>query len=377
MTMTLTDQVARLARLHDAAGPVVSVYLNTAWTDERQRERTRLFLKGELRRIRAEGPADGVAAALDWVEAEAEAIIGRTSHAGAHGVAIFAGPTASLREVISVRAPLENALVVADRPLLRPLAAALGEAPPTLVVFIDTEAARLVPILDSGPGEEVRLDSAVLGHHRRGGWAQLAESHYRRHIEEQRERHLEAVSKALSRLVQHYGLERIVIAGTADSARAFQRVLPSAVAARVAGIVSGSRHEPASVLAARASSLTGRVTGLETEAAVHAVLAEAVKGGHAAASLEGVLEALQRGAVARLYLLREARWQGQACTGCAALQPGAAPTCRLCRQATTAAELGDAMVARTIAAGGTVTVVEAHGALGAVGGVAARLRFVP
>jgi peptide chain release factor subunit 1 len=373
--MMLAGQVARLSRLQHTTGPVVSAYLNTQWTDEHQRERTRLFLKGELRRIRAGGLVNSMAAALDWVEAEADAIISQASHTGAHGVALFACPALGLREVISVRGSLENTLVVADRPFLRPLAAVLGESPPALVVFIDAESARLVPLLDAGLGEEVRLDSEVPGHHRRGGWAQLALGHYQRHIEERRGQHLEAVSDALGRLIEEHGLQRIVIAGGPDNASAFRRALPAAVAARVAGIVAGRRHEPASELAARAGELISRVAAAETQAAVDAILTETAKGGHAAASPEGVLEAVRRGAVDRLYLLRDFQGRGRACTACGALQPGDMATCRLCRQPTLPVELGEAMVTRTIAAGGAVTTVDAHAALGAVGGVAARLRF--
>ena len=373
--MTLAEQIVRLSKLKASTGPVVSVYLNTRWTDEHQRERTRLFLKGELRRAREASPGKSLADALDWIETEGEALISQASHADAHGVALFACPALGLREVIPVRAPLENAVVVADRPFLRPLAAAEGETPPTLVVFIDAESARLIPLLEAGPGEEVRLESEIPGHHRRGGWAQLALGHYQRHIEERRERHLEAVAEALGRLVEEQGLERIVIAGSPDSAGAFRRALPSTVIARVAGVVSGRRDEPASELVARAAELVGRVAAREVDAAVDGLLTEAAKGGQAAASLEGVLEAVGRGAVDRLYLLRDFRERGRACTACAALQPGDAATCRLCRQAAASVELGEAMVTRTIAAGGAVTMVDAHAALGAVGGVAARLRF--
>ena len=243
------------------------------------------------------------------------------------------------------------------------------------MVFIDAESARLIPVLDAGPGEEVRLESDVPGHHRGGGWAQLALGHYQRHIEERRGRHLEAVAESLGRLVAEQGLERLVVAGSADSTAAFRRALPSTVAARVAGVVSGRRSEPASELVARAGELIGRVAAQEVDAAVDGLLTEAAKGGQAAASLEGVLEAVQRGAVDRLYLLRDFREQGRACTACAALQPGDAARCRLCHQATASAELGEVMVTRTIAEGGAVTMVDAHAALGAVGGVAARLRF--
>ena len=373
--MTRAEQIVRLSKLNASTGPVVSVYLNTRWTDQHQRERTRLFLKGELRRAREASPGESLSDALDWIETEGEALISQTSHADARGVALFACPALGLREVIPVRASLENAVVVADRPFLRPLAAAEGETPPTLVVFIDAESARLIPLLEAGAGEEVRLESEIPGHHRRGGWAQLALGHYQRHIEERRERHLEAVAEALGRLVEEQGLERIVIAGSPDSAGAFRRALPSTVIARVAGVVSGRRDEPASELVGRAAELVGRVAAREVGAAVDGLLTEAAKGGQAAASLEGVLEAVGRGAVDRLYLLRDFRERGRACIACAALQPGDAATCRLCRQATASVELGEAMVTRTIAAGGAVTMVDAHAALGAVGGVVARLRF--
>jgi Bacterial archaeo-eukaryotic release factor family 10 len=373
--MTLAERIVRLSRLEDATGPVVSVYLNTRWTDEHQRERTRLFLKGELRRAREGNPTEGMANALDWVEAEVEAVISQASHGDAHGVALFACPALHLREVIPVRASLENALVVADRPFLRPLAAALAESPSALVVFVDTETARLIPILDAGPGEEVRLDNEVPGHHRRGGWAQLALGHYQRHIEERRGQHLEAVSDTLGRLAEEQGLQRIVIAGSPDNTGALRRVLPTALAARVAGVVPGRRYEPASDLAARAVDLIARVAALDIQAAVDALLTEAAKGGQAVASLGGVLEGVQRGAVDRLYLLRGFRERGRVCTGCDALAPGDAATCHLCHRTTAVVELGEAMVARTIATGGAVNMVDAHARLGALGGVAARLRF--
>jgi peptide subunit release factor 1 (eRF1) len=375
--MTLAEQIVRLSKLTEATGPVVSVYLNTRWTDEHQRERTRLFLKGELRRAREVSRAEGLGSALDWIETEGEALISQASHADAHGVALFACPALRLREVISVRAPLENAVVVADRPFLRPLAAAVAETPPTLVVFVDAENARLIPVLDAGPGEEVRLDNEVPGHHRRGGWAQLAQSRYQRHIEERRGQHLDAVSEALGRLVDEHGLERIVIAGSPETASAFQRALPSTVAARVAGVVPAARHEAAGELANRAVGLIERVAARETERSVDAILTEAAKSGRAAASLEGVLEAVRRGAVDRLYLLRGFRQGGRACAGCGALQPGDAAACRQCHQTTSAVELGEEMVTRTIAAGGAVTIVDAHPGLGVIGGVAARLRFAP
>jgi peptide subunit release factor 1 (eRF1) len=176
-------------------------------------------------------------------------------------------------------------------------------------------------------------------------------------------------------MVAEHDVQRIVIAGSSDSTGALVRTLPSGVAARVAGVLPASRDDPASQLVARAVDLIGRVSARETAASLDAVLTEAAKGGVSAASLESVLDALQRGAVDRLYMLRDFRERGRACPDCAALQPGDMATCRICRRGTVAVELGEAMISRATAAGGAVTMVDLHAGLAAVGGVAARLRF--
>jgi len=57
---TRTDvqtRLAELAKLPPAARPVVSVYLNTRWADEDQRERVRIFLKNNLREVLFRKPA--------------------------------------------------------------------------------------------------------------------------------------------------------------------------------------------------------------------------------------------------------------------------------------------------------------------------------
>ena len=51
--MDLKDRIAELARIEPASTPVVSVYLNTHWRDEHQRDRVRIFLKNALAEARA------------------------------------------------------------------------------------------------------------------------------------------------------------------------------------------------------------------------------------------------------------------------------------------------------------------------------------
>ena len=375
LSTDLTARLHELARINAAPGRVVSVYLNTRWSDEHQRDRVRVFLKNELRQARAGAPDAGLASDLDWIEAQGAALTSQAEVTDADGVALYACHALGLRERHPVRVPFEDAFVVADAPYLRPLAALVEGTPSTLIVFVDSESARLIPLTSAGAGEEVTLQSEVPGHHRQGGWALLAQSRYQRHIQAHRDQHFEAVVESLTRLIEGDGIQGIVLAGETRAVAVFRPHLPPRLATRVVGAIPAARYEPASALAARAAELVARVDAEEERAAVDAALTEAAKGGRAVASLEEALEAVGRGAVHRLFLLKGFREPGRRCTSCGALQRDHGPACRLCGQPTEPRELGEALVERVLASGGRVDVLDAHDGLARVEGVAALLRY--
>lgn len=366
----LSERLAALSRL-DPEAPVVSVYLDTRWSDEHHRDRVRIFVRDHVEKARAARP--GLDAELAWITAQVDDLVAQRVLSGAQGVALFACSRPELREVIPVATPFAPAFVVDDRPHVRPLADVVEESPAALVVFVDGKSARLIPFGPQGEGQEVVLESEVPGRHRRGGWALLAESRYRRHIEDHRGRHFEAVVEALRDLAA--GPVRIVLAGQPATLAQFRRHLPGSLAARVAGAVAGQRWEPAAALTARARDVLEQIERADEVVAVEDVLTEAAKGGRAVAGIAATLEAVARAAVHRLYLLKTFRAEGAACTGCGALHAGAIATCPVCGQSTRAVDLGEACVERVIATGGTVEMVEQHPGLGAREGIAAVLRY--
>jgi peptide subunit release factor 1 (eRF1) len=204
---------------------------------------------------------------------------------------------------------------------------------------------------------------------------QFAQSRYERHIREHRGRHFAAVAESLGQLIEAHGVERIVLAGEPKNVSAFRRELPPRIAAHIVGDVPAARHEPSSVIVGRAVELVAHLDASSDVPEVDAVLTEAAKSRQAVAGMEETVEAVNRGAVRRLYVLHGLRGPASACPGCGALFPGVAEDCRLCGKALQAVELGETLVRRVLAAGGTVDTVEAHQGLAAVGGVAALLRY--
>ncbi len=373
--MDVSARLTELARITKAPTPVVSVYLDTRWADEHQRDRVRVFLKNELANARRARSGRAADADLDWIEKQGLALVSQAIRPEAEGVALFACEALGLRDLLAVRVPFEDAFVVADAPHLRPLASLIEHAPATLVVFVDAESARLVPLATAGLAEEVTLESEVPGHHRRGGWAQMAQSRYQRHIQDHRARHFEAVAESLAALVESHDVRRIVLAGEPRNVAVFRRGLPPRLAERIIGIVAGARHETADAIAGRAAELLAHLEGQREVEELDAVLTAAAKGGKATSGLDGTLEAVNRGAVHRLYILKGFTEAGRFCSGCDVLERGFSWACRLCGKETSPVELGEAMTDRVVGAGGTVQTVEIHQALARAGGVAAQLRY--
>jgi peptide subunit release factor 1 (eRF1) len=353
--------------------PVVSVYLNTHWTDEHQRERLRVFLKNEIQRARA-GATTELEADLAWVERQGEALVEQSKCPNARGVALFGCRSAGLREVLPLRTAVDDFFVVAPAPHLRRLAALLEATPRALIVFVDGVSARLVPLLAEGTGETVTLEGEVHGRHRQGGWQLLAQSRYQRHIQEQRGHRLDAFAAALTELVDELGVERIVLAGSPRAVAVFRSHLEQRIGRMVVGAIAGASHEPVDVLVERTVELLGRRNAEDEVAEVLEAVVEAAKGGQATAGVEATLDATARGAVRRLYLLKTFHEAGRRCSACGVIQPGAGGDCRVCGGNTQPLELGEALVERVVAAGGSVDMVEEPW-LGRVEGVAALLRY--
>ena len=374
-SIDVAGKLVELARAKPA--PVISVYLDTRWSDEHQRERVRVFLKNEIRKAAA--MADGrLDVELSWLAAEGERLVGQAFHPEAAGVAMFAGGSANWRELLPLAVPFTDSFAIADTPRLRPLVQALGEAPRAAVLFVDGESARLTALTAQGAAEDVALETTdVVDHHRRVGWSLLVQSRYQRHTQEHRRRHFEAVAHALADLVDHYGVRSIVLAGEPRNLAVFRTHVPPRLADRLVGDVAGSRYEPTSALAERALELIRRRDAGHAAAALDTALIDAEGGGRAASGVEATIDAVNRGTVDRLYLLASYGEDGRVCLGCHALQRAEDVACRWCGAATSALELGEAMVQRVLAAGGDVASIDVHAGLERAGGVAALLRYPP
>ena len=150
--MDLRARMAEIAKIGKADTPVVSVYLDTRWSDEHQRDRVRIFLKNEIAKARENRSRRAAPADLDWIQSVGDELVSQATAPDTRGVALFACESAGLRELLRLRVPFDNTFAVEDTPFLAPLSAAVQQTPSTLVAFVDTESARLMHVTRGGPG---------------------------------------------------------------------------------------------------------------------------------------------------------------------------------------------------------------------------------
>ena len=375
MSINLTTRLGELGKISTGPTPVVSVYLDTRWADEHQRDRVRVFLKNELARAREASSNRAADSDLDWIESQGNALVGQATMPEGVGVALFACERVGLREHLSVRVPFEDVFVVADTPLLRPLAVLVEATPAALLIFVDAESARLWAITAAGVGAELVLEAETEEHPRIAGGPETTQAVFDQHRQARREHHFGLVAKKVVELVDSERIERLIVAGEPRNVALLRNALPRSMAEHIVGEIAGSRDEAGHVLVRRATEVLSRAEGQRHAEEVDTVLVTAAKGGKAAAGVDATLDAVKRGAVHRLYLLRDFVGSGRVCVACGDLGRGSHELCRLCGKLARPVDLAEAMVHRVISAGGTVAAVPAHMALGGAGGVAARLRF--
>ena len=102
--MDVTAKLQELARTAPSPAPVISVYLDTRWSDEHQRERVRVFLKNETHKAAAMA-AGQLEAELDWITRQGERLVTQELDPEHAGTAMFAGGAAGLRDTLRLAVP--------------------------------------------------------------------------------------------------------------------------------------------------------------------------------------------------------------------------------------------------------------------------------
>lgn len=392
----LDGTLSELARLRSGDEPIVSLYLDVRWNDEHQRERVRLFVQERTRRVLAQYPPgspgrDGLARTLERIQELVAGLTGQAYEVERSGLALFACESKALWRPLFFARPFENALRTDWIAHLGPLAQLAEDVAPAIVVLPSQEGAEVYYVRLG----ELDVESSLKGYLPRGdeGLFKPATTarpgdHYER--EEKNQRHFQAFVDKNRRaacaqvtvLFEQRPGAKVVLVGTAEAIAAFERELPERVRSEVVARVprprawesgDGVRRD---VVKALAEEVLGRERKDE-EAAVHAVVGQALRGGLAVLGPDDVVLALNEGRVHTLVMDRDFERAGFRCDNCGALGSSAesAEVCPWCQgELHVVHDLGQALVALALAGGARIEIVPRSNKLRSYRGVGAFLR---
>jgi peptide subunit release factor 1 (eRF1) len=398
----LRKLLQEMALLRADGEPIVTLYLDTHWSDEQQRERARVYVRDAARHELDAHEAHPQQQALDRtlrrVIGEAESRINAARDQTSRGVAIFACEAVGLWRVVELPCSVGNRLCTGMRPQLLPLARLLDDVEPAILAMVTARGAELYEIVlgdivgeltvegftpvRHGQGGRVRGGASPSPHGASGGAFFEREQKNQRHVENFVEKNRRSAADALVKLFDRDPARtNVVLCGTAEMVAAFEKALPERVAARVIGRLprppstQGYKGDGrAELLAATVAKIAEQERRKEEEI-VESAIGQALRGGMAVLGTDNVVLAVNERRVHRLILEEGFEGTGWLCRNCDALGNDHPDRCTYCQgDLAWVKELGEELASRVLANDGEVEIVPRHRKLHAYKGIAATLR---
>jgi hypothetical protein len=398
----LRRALAELCELRSDAEPIVTLYLDTSWTDEKQRERARVYVQEAVKKAvdqhAAHPQLDALRRTLGRVAQAAADRTGRPD-GGNRGLAVFACEALGLWRVLDVPRPFRNELCVDGRPHLLQLARLADDVEPAIIAFVHAGGVHVYEVALGVVVNEATIERAVPRRHASGAFhgddsaphglahgpsAKLFEraGKNERHVEEVVDRTWREGADVLRSMWERDPHAQVVLVGTSEVVAGFERHLPDRMRERILARLPrppgreswrGNGQQKA-VVEEVVAKLGEHERKAEAEAVEHAV-GEALRGGMAVLGPDDVVLAVNERRVHRLILEEDFERSGWRCRNCGALGMTHDEVCSFCEgPLARVAALGEELMGRVLANDGEVEVVAHTNRLHSYAGVAALLR---
>jgi peptide chain release factor subunit 1 len=366
------ERLRALAAVHPDEGRVLSVFLNLDPTEfatpSARSSAVTSVMTAAAHKVEAnEGLTHAERAALfDDVERVRDVLLSDVASNGTRAVAVYACGPADLLEVVRLRRPVVNKVVLDRTAFVEPLVLH-GTDERWLVLVTNRRAARLFV----GPGDALeetdRFVDDVHSQHEKGGWSQ---SNYQRSVEKEVQDHLAHAAELAFAVYKRRGLDRVLVGAPDELLAEFKGKLHPYLRERIAGRI-GVDVENASltdVCSAAKPLIEEHVRKCEREMLDR--LAQGVgTGGRGAAGIAEVLDALNQARVETLLISENFKASGRVDFQAGLLLPDSA------EGGEPVDDIVEPAIEKAIEQSATAMVVRHHDDLGPLGGIGALLRF--
>src|SRR3954447_5133437 len=233
-------RLRELAAVHPDEGRVLSVFLNLdpsefATPSARSSAVTSVMTAAAHKVESKEGLTHAEREALrEDVERVRDVLLSDLAANGTRAVAVYACGPAALLEVVRLRRPVTNKVVLDRTAFVEPLVLH-GTDEQWLVILTNRRAARLFV----GPGDALsetdRFVDDVHSQHERGGWSQ---ANYQRSVEKEVQDHLTNTAELAFSVFKQRGLDRVIVGAPDELMTEFKAKLHSYLRERIVGKIA-------------------------------------------------------------------------------------------------------------------------------------------
>ncbi len=343
---------------------VLSLYLNVDST-QYGKDEYKLTLKSLLKEVAGEVSSRDVAEVEKYFDFEYDW--------QGKGVVLFSCLEDDFWRVYSLAIPVENQVVVADQPYIKPLTDVLDDYGRYGVVLVDREGARLF-LFRQGELEETE---GTLGEetkrHKQGGWA---DSRYQRHEDGIAQRNLKEAAELTAKFCEGGRCSRIILSGTDETVAQFQELLPKEMQEQVVGSMSVDMMASESEVLDRSLEVIQRVQQQREKELVEWMITAAAKGELGAIGLADTMAAVQEGRVHILIVAEGYHAPGYRCANCGYTTAQELSECGFCgAEMARTEDAVDAVIHQAVDMGVEVVVVKGSEDLEKAGSIGAILRY--
>jgi peptide subunit release factor 1 (eRF1) len=285
---------------------------------------------------------------------------------GTRAIAVYACGTEDFLEVVRLRRPVENKVVLDRTAFVEPLVVQ-GTDEHWMVLLVNRRAARLF----FGPGDALeetdRLVDDVHQQHGKGGWSQ---SNYQRSVDKEVSDHLQNAADLAFELYKKQGADRVLVSVPAELLTEFKGKLHPYLIERAAGKISVDIENAslADVCAAAAVEIKAHIMRSE-RVALDRLQAGVGTGGRGAAGIAEVLDALNQARVETLLIAENFQIPGRVDFSAGLLLPEGRD------EGEPVDNIVEPAIEKAIEQSANAIVVRHHTDLDEIGGIGALLRF--
>jgi peptide chain release factor subunit 1 len=291
------------------------------------------------------------------------------------GVVIYTEVGGDWFEAMQFPVPVQNRLVIGERPVVAPLAQVLESYDHHAVVLLDREHVRILSVYLGTLLDEIEVHgNPIPTPHdvQAGGYSQ---KRFQRRKDEETKHFFKEFAREVEEFVRRYKPDDLVILGTEENVARFRDFLPEKLLGMVVYTGPMGVDEPAPEVMERLEPHLSAERRRESDEAVGTLRERVQQDYLAVAGVQATLTALQEGKVDTLVMARSLERTGVRCVQCGFVFARETPTCQYCgSKETTEVDAAEELVRLAETQGAAIEFVDA-GSLGELRGVGAMLRF--